>query len=78
MVRNLRLIRQALSIHGVMGRPYSGPPPSRGVLPGPASYDSHNPFHFEELVGNIEHSVPKQGDGSLDLRISIEDQGGKG
>jgi hypothetical protein len=36
------------------------------------------PFCSEELVGSIEHFVPKQGDGSLDLRISVEDQGWKG
>lgn len=76
-VRNLRLIKQALSTHQVMGRPYSGTPPSRDVLPGPPSYDSRYPFS-EELVGSVDYSVPKQGDGSLDLRNSMTDQGGKG
>lgn len=74
---NLRLIRQALSTHQVIGRPFSGPlPPEMCSQDHPAMIVI--PFCSEELVGSVEHSVLKQGDGSLDLRISMGDQGGKG
>lgn len=67
-----RVSRQVLSTHWIMVRPHLGAPSSRDVFPGLPSYGNHSPFCSAQLFGSLEHSVPKQGDGSLDLSISME------